>query len=109
MKLSGLPGLTKTSVKIDLTSSNTDKNGSNVAHNSFNTDVRFEDSNFVTYTTEGKKVTAKQKVFTFNHLNDFPEKVTGFVTSGTTRYEIVGCTKLRNPDSTLNHIVLELI
>lgn len=108
MKLPTLSFLTKEEVKIEV-SDGTDENGALDIKKSFEVKARFEQSNSVIYTKEGTKVSLRGKLFIFEKLDEFPDDMSGFCTIDETKYDIVHASKKRNPDNSVNHVVLELI
>lgn len=87
----------------------TDENGVLKVVNEFDVKCRFEQGNFVAYTKEGEKLTLKGKTFIFEKLDAFPDDTEGYCTIDEITYDIVHASKKRNPDGSINHIVLELI
>ena len=90
-------------------SNGTDENGALKVENEFDVGCRLQQSNSVTYTKEGTKVTLKAKLFVFEKFDNFPDDTSGFCTVDGVKYDIVNSSKKRNPDNSVNHIVLELV
>lgn len=88
----------------------TDENGALKIVSTFDVKCRHQQSNSVVYTKEGTKVTLKGKAFIFEQFELFPDNdASGFCTIGGIKYDMVHSSKKRNPDGSVNHIVLELI
>ena len=87
----------------------TDENGALNIVKKVHVKARLEQSNAVVYTKEGTKVTLRAKLFIFENLDEIPDNALGFCTVEGIKYDIVKTSKKRNPDNSVNHIVLELV
>lgn len=87
----------------------TDENGVMNVSREIDVKARFEQSNSVTYTKEGTKVTLRGKLFVFEKLELFPDNAMGFCIINGFVYDIANTSKKLNPDNSVHHIVLELI
>lgn len=109
MKLPTLKHLAKASATIKLAEGTNENGDLNVVKELENVAVRLEQSSAVVYTNEGKKVTLKAKIFLFEKLEEIPDEAHGFCIINGIQYDIANTKKLLNPDSSVHHIVLELI
>ena len=87
----------------------TDENGALNIVKKVDVKARLEQSNAVVYTKEGTKVTLRAKLFIFENLDEISDNALGFCTVEGIKYDIVKTSKKRNPDNSVNHIVLELV
>ena len=87
----------------------TDENGALNIVKKVDVKARLEQSNAVVYTKEGTKVTLRAKLLIFENLDEIPDNASGFCTVEGIKYDIVKTSKKRNPDNSVNHIVLELV
>ena len=87
----------------------TDENGALNIVKEIDVKARLEQSNAVVYTKEGTKVTLRAKLFIFEKLDEIPDDALGHCTVEGIKYDIVKTSKKRNPDNSVNHIVLELV
>ena len=86
-----------------------DENGAAKLLKEVTTSARVETSNSVVYDAEGKKARLKAKAFIFEKLEQFPDEMKGTCYVGNLKYDIHLGSKKRNPDGSVNHIVLELM
>ena len=88
----------------------TDENGAlNIVSSVDDVGCRLEQSDEVVYTRDGTKVTLRAKLFIFDKFEEIPDDAHGLCTVGGNKYDIANTSKKRNPDNSVNHIVLELI
>lgn len=75
-----------------------------------NVSCRVQNHNGTAYSKDGKEVKLSLKVFIFESLESFPDdKISGQCTIGKVVYDIYCGSIYKNPDGTINHIVLELM
>ena len=86
-----------------------DENGSPKISETIEVKARVEKKSTTIYNKEGNKVTTKARAFIFEKLESFPDELSGFCTVGEESYDIAMLSKLKNPDGSTNHIVMELI
>lgn len=108
MKLPTLKSLATGSAFIQI-ADGTDENGALNIISEFEVPCRNEQSNSVVYTKEGMKITLRAKLIIFERFEDIPDDAHGFCTVNGVKYDIFNTSKKRNPDNSVNHIVLELI
>lgn len=90
-------------------SNGTDENGQLVYTNTIDIHCRNESCDETVYLPDGKKMNVTEKLFIFEKLELFPEKIEGTCNLEGHMYNILKGSKKRNPDGTINHIVLELV
>lgn len=100
--------LAKENVTITLTNG-IDENGSPKKVSEFTVKGRVEEANAVIFETDGKKVQLSRKVFIFESLDNFNDKVEGTCLIDKSSFKIYNSKRLKNPDGSLNHVVLELM
>lgn len=108
MKLKSLSFLATEDIIVEITEG-TDENGSKNVVDSFQTKARVEQSNTAPIIRNGEKVSASIKLFIFDMFEKFQNETTGYCTVYGEKYDIIKCSKKRNPDGSVNHVVLELI
>lgn len=108
MKLPTPKFLAKEDAKVQI-SEEIDENGALKVTKEFDVKSRLEQSNDVIYTKEGTKVSLRAKLFVFEKFDEFPDDAKGFCVVSNEKYDIAHTSKKRNPDSSVNHIVLELM
>lgn len=108
MKLPTLKGLATSHANVEI-SNGTDENGSVTVEKEIPCDCRVEQRNDVVALKDGRQVTVLMKVFIFDKLDEFPDNILGFCTLFNYRYDIAKGSIKRNPDGSVNHIVLELM
>ena len=86
-----------------------DENGEETYTEPFIISCRNESCNEVAFLPDGKKVKVTEKLFIFEKLNLFPESIEGICVINGHKHVILKGKKLKNPDGTVNHIVLELM
>lgn len=108
MKFPALKFLANVDAHIEV-NDGTDENGAPNVVDEFVVGCRFEQSNSVVHTKEGTKVTLRAKVFIFEGFEKCPNEMTGFCTVDKVKYDVANVSKKRNPDGSIQHIVLELM
>lgn len=109
MKLPTPKFLANQLIQIEFHDDKTDVNGNNVVLSSLEVMCRYQESNETSYLKDGKKVRLVGKAFVFDKLDEFPEKIIGKATIGTDSHEVFKGERFKNPDGSVNHIVLEMV
>lgn len=96
------------SIVLDVTNG-TNEDGAKEVVSTIVVKARVEQGNSVVYTKEGEKITLSMKLFIFEQFEAFPDDLSGFCTVYGNKYDIFKGSKKRNPDGSINHIVVELM
>lgn len=100
--------LADTSLSITLTNG-IDRDGAPIPTSEFAVLSRLNKANSRVNTKDGQKFTLTAKAFIFERFDMFPDNIQGACTDGITTYQIIKGNKSKNPDGSINHIVLELV
>lgn len=108
MKLNRPKFLATENVIIEI-ADGTDENGALNIVSVVETKARVESTNSIVYTKEGVKTTLKQKLFIFDRFDKIPDCASGFCTVNNIKYDVAFTAKYKNPDGTMNHVLMGLM